>query len=82
MLLLAADHTSRGRLSIGSDPKAAADRRQLLGRIMTGRLDSRVDGRVAAASKRPELLSVREAVARAACLVHPTATSPPQESHS
>lgn len=44
MLLLAADHTSRGKLTIGSDPLAAADRYSLLDRLVTGLADSRVDG--------------------------------------
>ncbi len=44
MLLLAADHTSRGKLAIGSDPMAAADRRSLLDRLLTGLADRRVDG--------------------------------------
>ena len=55
MLLLAADHTSRGKLSIGSDPMAAADRRSLLDRIMTGLLDSRVDGVLGSADVLEEL---------------------------
>lgn len=44
MLLLAADHTSRGKLSVGADPMAAADRRSLLNRLVTGLADPRVDG--------------------------------------
>lgn len=44
MLLLAADHTSRGKLAIGSDPMAAADRHSLLDRIVAGLADPRVDG--------------------------------------
>lgn len=44
MLLLAADHTSRGKLAIGSDPMAAADRHSLLDRLVTGLADPRVDG--------------------------------------
>lgn len=44
MLLLAADHTARGKLAIGSDPIAAADRRSLLDRLVTGLADPRVDG--------------------------------------
>ena len=55
MLLLAADHTSRGKLSIGSDPMAAADRRSLLDRILTGLLDSRVDGVLGSADVLEEL---------------------------
>ena len=44
LLLLAADHTSRGKLTIGSDPMAAADRHSLLDRLVTGLADPRVDG--------------------------------------
>ena len=44
MLLLAADHTARGKLAIGPDPLAAADRRSLLDRLVTGLADPRVDG--------------------------------------
>ena len=44
MLLLAADHTSRGKLAIGSDPLAAADRHSLLDRLVAGLSDPRVDG--------------------------------------
>ncbi len=55
MLLLAADHTSRGKLSIGSDPMAAADRRSLLDRILTGLADSRVDGVLGSADVLEEL---------------------------
>jgi len=44
MLLLAADHTARGKLAIGSDPMAASDRHSLLDRLLTGLADPRVDG--------------------------------------
>ena len=44
MLLIAADHTARGKLAVGSDPMAAADRFTLLDRIVTGLADPRVDG--------------------------------------
>ena len=55
MLLLAADHTSRGKLAIGSDPMAAADRHSLLDRILTGLADPRVDGVLASADVLEEL---------------------------
>ena len=55
MLLLAADHTSRGKLAIGDDPMAAADRRSLLDRIVTGLEDPRVDGVLASADVLEEL---------------------------
>lgn len=44
MLLLAADHTSRGKLAIGSDPMAAADRHSLLDRLLTALAEPGVDG--------------------------------------
>lgn len=55
MLLLAADHTSRGKLAIGSDPMAAADRHSLLDRIVTGLSDPRVDGVLGSADVLEEL---------------------------
>ncbi len=55
MLLLAADHTSRGKLAIGSDPMAAADRHSLLDRIVTGLADPRVDGVLGSADVLEEL---------------------------
>jgi hypothetical protein len=55
MFLLAADHTSRGKLSIGVDPMAAADRRSLLDRILTGLADARVDGVLGSADVLEEL---------------------------
>ncbi len=55
MLLLAADHTSRGKLSVGSDRMAAADRRSLLDRILTGLADARVDGVLGSADVLEEL---------------------------
>ena len=55
MLLLAADHTSRGKLAIGGDPMAAADRRSLLDRLVTGLADPRVDGVLGSADVLEEL---------------------------
>ncbi len=55
MLLLAADHTARGKLAIGSDPMAAQDRHSLLDRIVTGLDDPRVDGVLASADVLEEL---------------------------
>lgn len=55
MLLLAADHTSRGKLAIGSDPLAAADRHSLLDRLVTGLADPRVDGVLGSADVLEEL---------------------------
>lgn len=55
MLLLVADHTSRGKLAIGSDPMAAADRHSLLDRLVTGLADPRVDGVLGSADVLEEL---------------------------
>ncbi|MEO5610467.1 MAG: deoxyribose-phosphate aldolase [Ornithinibacter sp.] len=55
MLLLAADHTARGKLAIGSDPMAASDRRSLLERLLTGLADPRVDGVLGSADVLEEL---------------------------
>ncbi len=55
MLLLAADHTARGKLAIGSDPMAASDRRSLLDRLLTGLADPRVDGVLGSADILEEL---------------------------
>ena len=55
MLLIAADHTARGKLAVGSDPMAAADRFTLLDRIVTGLADPRVDGVLASADVLEEL---------------------------
>ncbi len=55
MLLLAADHTSRGKLAIGADPMAAADRHSLLDRLLTGLADPRVDGVLGSADVLEEL---------------------------
>ncbi len=55
MLLLAADHTSRGKLAIGSDPMAAADRHSLLDRIVTGLENPQVDGVLGSADVLEEL---------------------------
>ncbi len=55
MLLLAADHTARGKLAIGDDPMAAADRRSLLDRLLTGLADPRVDGVLGSADILEEL---------------------------
>lgn len=55
MLLLAADHTSRGKLAIGPDPLAAADRHSLLDRLVTGLADPRVDGVLGSADVLEEL---------------------------
>jgi hypothetical protein len=55
MLLLAADHTSRGKLAVGGDPMAAAGRRSLLDRLVAGLADPRVDGVLGSADVLEEL---------------------------
>ncbi|MEO5609708.1 MAG: deoxyribose-phosphate aldolase [Ornithinibacter sp.] len=55
LLLLAADHTARGKLAIGSDPMAASDRHSLLDRLLTGLADPRVDGVLGSADILEEL---------------------------
>lgn len=55
MLLIAADHTARGKLAVGSDPMAAADRYTLLDRLLTCLEDPRVDGVLASADVLEEL---------------------------
>jgi len=44
LFLVAADHPARGSLGTGGDPLAMADRRGLLGRLVTALADPRVDG--------------------------------------
>ncbi len=44
MFIVAADHTSRGMLAVGSDPLAMADRRGLLERLLTALAHPGVDG--------------------------------------
>ncbi|WP_435201373.1 Cgl0159 family (beta/alpha)8-fold protein [Janibacter sp. GS2] len=55
LLIIAADHTSRGRLGVGDDPSAAESRQDLLGRLVDGLADPRVDGVLASADVLEEL---------------------------
>lgn len=55
LLLLAADHTARGMLAVGSNPLAVADRFDLLDRLVVGLQDPRVDGVLASADILEEL---------------------------
>lgn len=55
LMLLAADHTARGMLGVGSDPLAIADRFTLLDRLMRGLAVDGVDGVMASADILEEL---------------------------
>ena len=55
LMVLAADHTARGMVAVGSDPLAVADRRELLSRLLVGLQDPRVDGVMASADILEEL---------------------------
>ena len=49
LLVIAADHTARGRLAVGADPLIAADRYTLLDRLVRGLAAPGVDGVLASA---------------------------------
>ncbi len=55
LMLLAADHTARGMLAVGSDPLAVADRYTLLDRLVRGLAVPGVDGVMASADILEEL---------------------------
>lgn len=55
LMLLAADHTARGMLAVGSDPLAVADRYALLDRLVRGLSVPGVDGVMASADVLEEL---------------------------
>lgn len=55
MLILAADHTARGKLLAGNDPLAIADRYTLLDRLVRGLANPRTDGVLASADILEEL---------------------------
>ena len=55
LMILAADHTARGMLSVGADPLAVADRRTLLSRLALGLDNPQVDGVLASADILEEL---------------------------
>jgi hypothetical protein len=60
LLVLAADHTARGMLAVGSMPLAVADRFELLNRLVIGLRDPRVDGVLASADILEELAFLGE----------------------
>jgi hypothetical protein len=49
LFIVAADHTARGMLGVGNDPKAMVDRRVMLSRLVTALANPRVDGVLASA---------------------------------
>ena len=55
ILILAADHTARGMLAVGSSRLAVADRFELINRLVLGLRDQRVDGVLASADILEEL---------------------------
>jgi DhnA family fructose-bisphosphate aldolase class Ia len=55
LLILAADHTARGMIAVGSDPLAVADRYELLDRLIRGLSVPGVDGVMASADILEEL---------------------------
>lgn len=55
LLILAADHTARGMIAVGSDPLAVADRYELLNRLIRGLSVPGVDGVMASADILEEL---------------------------
>jgi len=55
LLILASDHTARGKISLGSDPLAMADRFTLLQRLVEGLASPGVDGVLASADILEEL---------------------------
>lgn len=55
LLILAADHTARGKISLGNDPIAMSDRYTLLDRLVQALADENVDGVLASADILEEL---------------------------
>lgn len=55
LMILAADHTARGMLTVGNDPLAVANRRTLLSRLAQGLDNPQVDGVMASADILEEL---------------------------
>jgi hypothetical protein len=49
LFIVAADHTARGMIGVGADPRAMANRRVLLDRLLTAVANPRVDGVLASA---------------------------------
>jgi hypothetical protein len=56
MFIVAADHTARSMVGLGSDPYAMADRRSMLDRLLTALENPRVDGVLASADIMDDLV--------------------------
>jgi hypothetical protein len=56
LFIVAADHTARGMIGLGGDPLAMADRRTMLGRLLTALEHPRVDGVLASADIMDDLV--------------------------
>jgi hypothetical protein len=56
LFIVAADHTARGMVGLGDDPLAMADRRTMLGRLLTALEHPRVDGVLASADIMDDLV--------------------------
>ncbi len=60
LFIVAADHTARGMVGLGDDPRAMADRRSMLGRLLTALAHPRVDGVLASADIMDDLALLGE----------------------
>ncbi|MBA2388383.1 MAG: aldolase [Acidimicrobiia bacterium] len=56
LFIVAADHTARGMVGLRSDPRAMADRRSMLDRLLTALENPRVDGVLASADIMEDLV--------------------------
>lgn len=56
LFIVAADHTARGMVGLGDDPRAMADRRSMLDRLLTALAHPRVDGVLASADIMDDLV--------------------------
>lgn len=56
LFIVAADHTARGMVGLRSDPRAMADRRSMLDRLLTALAHPRVDGVLASADIMEDLV--------------------------
>lgn len=60
LFIVAADHTARGMVGLGDDPRAMADRRSMLDRLITALAHPRVDGVLASADIMDDLALLGE----------------------